>query len=105
MDTSKAKKKNTKTNEKNYVQVLHYGVDHVRCVSGKNGDTVFFSLTLNGVTINGCHVATNKSGEDFIAFPQNKGKDGNYYSIVYVLISPEDQQKILDTIQDALNMD
>ena len=103
MDTSKAKSKKTKDLEKrDFVHMVDMEVSHVRCVETKKGDVVFFSLLINGITINGCRVATGKKG-DFISFPQTKGKDDNYYSIVYCPLTDEDTQKILDAIQEELN--
>ena len=103
MDTSKAKKTGKKQNEeKATIKVVEYGVSHVRCVEGKKGDIVFFTLLLNGVTINGCRVASGKNG-DFISFPQTQGKDGNYYSVVYAPLSGEDSDAILEAVQEELN--
>ena len=107
MDTSKAKKTATKkseTTERKYIMINSIVIPekNVRVVSGKNGDMVFFTLVLNGVTIYNCRVATGKNG-DFISFPQNKGKDGKYYSVAYAPISPESEKKILSKLQDILD--
>lgn len=104
MDTSKAKSKaKSKENDNRaQVKVTGFSVDHVRCVETKKGDVVFFTLILNGITINGCRVATGKEG-DFISFPQTKGKDDKYYSVVYAPLSDEDTAKILDAVQEELN--
>lgn len=103
MDTSKAKK-NTKANKEiKTVEVTNFSVDHVRVVETKNGeDLVFFTLNLNGVSINGCRVASGKNG-DFISMPQTKGKDGNYYNVVYAPLADEDVKTILDAVQTAIN--
>ena len=102
MDTSKAKK-NKQENKNTNVKVNSFEVDHVRVVTTKsNEDLVFFTLTLNGVAINGCRVATGKNG-DFISLPQTKGKDGNYYNVVYAPLSDDDAKRILDAVQDAIN--
>lgn len=104
MNTSKAKKtsKKEQSTEREFIEVRGYEVKNVRVVEGKNGDLVFFTLTLNGVTIYNCRVATGKNG-DFISFPQYKGKDGNYYNNVYVALSDEDANKILADIQTAID--
>lgn len=104
MDTSKAKKNTKKETNAETIKVTSFSVDRVRVVGGKNGDIVFFTLTLNGVTINSCRVATGKNG-DFISFPQTEGKDGKYYSIVYVRLSDKDSKEILDAIQEKINED
>ena len=104
MDTSKAKKTKTKeqAQERENIKVDAFEVKNVRVVDGRNGDLVFFTLTLNGVTIYNCRVATGKNG-DFISFPQYKGTNGTYYNNVYAPLSDEDSTKILDAIQSAIN--
>ena len=105
MNTSKAKKTTKKEGapkERVNIEVREFEVKNVRVVEGKNGDLVFFTLVLNGVTIYNCRVATGKNG-DFISFPQYKGSDGNYYNNVYVALSDEDSAKILAAIQTAID--
>ena len=103
MDTSKAKKNTKKqTEERKTAEIRSVEVANVRVIEGKNGDIVFFTLTLNDVTIYNCRVATGKNG-DFISFPQYQSKDGKYYNNVYVALSEEDSAKILETIQNELN--
>jgi DNA-binding cell septation regulator SpoVG len=104
MDTSKAKKSNKKGDkgERKNIEVSSYEVQNVRVVDGKNGDIVFFTLVLNGVTIYNCRVASGKNG-DFISFPQYKGNNGTYYNNVYVSLSDEDSNKILADIQKIIN--
>lgn len=104
MDTSKAKKTKTKeqAQERENIKVDSFEVKNVRVVDGKNGDLVFFTLTINGVTIYNCRVATGKNG-DFISFPQYKGTNGTYYNNVYAPLSDEDSTKILDAVQSAIN--
>lgn len=104
MNTSKAKKTTKKEGkqERVNIEVREFEVKNVRVVEGKNGDLVFFTLMLNGVTIYNCRVATGKNG-DFISFPQYKGGDGNYYNNVYVALSDEDSAKILGAIQTAID--
>ena len=105
MNTSKAKKTTKKegaNKERVNIEVREFEVKNVRVVEGKNGDLVFFTLVLNGVTIYNCRVATGKNG-DFISFPQYKGSDGNYYNNVYVALSDEDSAKILAAIQTAID--
>ena len=105
MDTSKAKKQTKKEEpEVRTITVYSHGVENVRVVSGKNGDVVFFTLELNGIYIYNCRVASGKNG-DFISFPQTEGKDGKYYSIVYVRLSDKDSKEILDAIQEKINED
>ena len=104
MNTSKAKKttKKEETKERTFIEIRDHAIDNVRVVDGKNGDLVFFTLTINGVVIYNCRVATGKNG-DFISFPQYKGSNGTYYNNVYVAISDEDSAKILEEIQQAID--
>ena len=103
MDTSKAKKakKAESTQEREFCEVRSTEVKNVRVVDGRNGDVVFFTLVLNGVTIYNCRVATGKNG-DFISFPQYKSGD-KYYNNVYVALSDEDSAAILEEVQKQIN--
>ena len=73
----------------------------------KNGQhNIGFDVKINGVTIYGCIlIQGEKDGEEysFPTFPQRKGKDDKYYSIVYFRLSDEDQKIILDTVEKVLN--
>ena len=73
----------------------------LRCYEGR--DTVFFSGVINGVTIYNMRVVTNKNGEDFIAFPSTKGKNGNYFNEAYFPFSPEDTEYIIKVLEEELN--
>lgn len=101
MNTKNAKK-NKSDKERSFAKVSSFGVDNVRVVDGKNGDIIFFTLTINEVTIYNCRAATGKNG-DFISFPQYKGTNGNYYNNVYIAISDDDSKKILDEVQKKID--
>lgn len=105
MDTSKAKnKKGTKAKdtEREVLKIDSFEVSEVRIIETSKGDMVMFSLTVNGVKIYSCRVVTGKNG-DFISMPQNKGKNGQYYNVVYLPLSDEDSKKILDKVQEEIN--
>ena len=104
MNTSKAKKQEPKNNtpEIENIKVESFRVENVRVVSGKNGDVVFFTLVLNGVTIYNVRVATGKQG-DFISWPQLKGSNDKYYNQVYARLSDEDQKEILGAVQKEID--
>ena len=89
-------------NSNNYIKVTQADVDHVRVVEFDGKTRVFFSLTLNGVSINDCRVVEGKDG-DFISFPSRKGNDGKYYKYVYASISPEDSKAILAKVEKEVN--
>lgn len=100
MNTKNAKKQSKGNME--FLKNPEYAVQNVRVVQGKNGDLVFFTLVLNGVSINNCRVATGKNG-DFVSFPQTQGKNGQYYNTVYAPISNEDNEAIMLLIQEAID--
>ena len=104
MDTSKAKKaKAENTEERKTLKNPEYSVSHVRVWSQSNkNDVVFFTLEINGISINGCKVIEGKNG-DFIGFPSQKGKDDTYYPIVWVPLAEEDVKAILALVQEELN--
>lgn len=94
------KKPETKNNEKRKtIEVRSVEVTRVRQIT--NG-TVFFTLTLNGVTIYDCRAVEGKNG-DFVAFPSEKGEDGKYYSKAYAPLSDEDNAAIIAEVEKQLN--
>ena len=92
------KKQNTQTEEVNEINVLNFEVSRVN----QYKDTVFFDLTINEIKIYGCTVVEGRKG-DFISFPSKKGKDDNWYSIVYARLSANDQDIILAEVEKQLN--
>lgn len=102
MDTSKAKKIASSKKEREYTKIDSFKIENVRVVDTKTGDLIFVNLTINGVTIYSCRVVNGSKG-DFISFPQQKSKDGKYYNMAYVALSPEDEKYILEAIQEAIN--
>ena len=92
-------KKANKETKRETVDVRSVEVSRVR--ETKNG-TVFFTLTLNGVTIYDCRAMEGKNG-DFVAFPSEKGSDGKYYSKVYAALSEEDNDAIIAEVEKQLN--
>ena len=92
------KKPATTQKEVSNLKLESYDVTRANMV----GETVFFDLVINGITVYGCKVCEGKNG-DFISLPSRKGKDDKYYSIVYFRLSDEDQKIILDTVEKVLN--
>lgn len=58
---------------------------------------IAFDLNVDDITIYGCRVIQGKKG-DFVAFPQRKGKDDKYYSHVYLALTEEETQEILEKV-------
>ena len=96
------KKPTTTNKEVTYGIVDDFEVSRARCVDGKNGRVIFFTLTLNGVAINNCRVAEGKNG-DFISLPQYKGNDSKYYSHVFFRFSEDDEAEILAEVEKQIN--
>lgn len=78
------------------LQVTSWEVQKARSTRGG----VYFSLVLNGITINNCRIAETREGVKFISMPQYKGSDGNYYSTVYCRIPDDVQEEIIDAVYD-----
>ena len=85
--------------EENFVKVSSYNIR--RAFEHEKG-RIFFDMELNGITIYGCMVVAYENKE-FISFPSQKGKDGNYYNIVYARLSNSDQNKIIESVYDFLD--
>ena len=93
-------KGNNENKERETIKITSISLpeDKVREVKGKKGTTIFFTMKINGVTIYNCKIMHGKNG-DFISFPQTQGKDGNYYSIVWVPLSDSDSEKIIAKVK------
>ena len=75
-------------------------VQHSYCVRRakefKDGG-IIFDLSVDDITIYGCRVIQGKKG-DFVAFPQRKDGNGKYYSHVYLALTEEETQEILEKV-------
>lgn len=60
---------------------------------------IAFDMIVNDVTIYGCRLIERKDGGVFVAFPQRKGKDNNYYNIAYTKLSEKDVESIVAQIE------
>lgn len=69
------------------VQACHFISDRV-CV---------FTLNIPGASFLNLKVVEGKNGM-FIAMPQTKGRDGQYYDQYRVFFSEEDTQRIIDAV-------
>ena len=68
---------------------------------GKDAN-VLADVEINGITIYGMRVVEGKNG-DFLSFPQQKGKDGKYYSACWAKMSDKDQADIIKSMEVQLN--
>ena len=91
-------------NTNNFVTVTEKSVSGVRAIDRNGAVTVFFNLTITGVTIYGCRVVTSKhGGDDFIAFPSRKDANGKYWNYAYVKLSDADAKEILAEVEKEVN--
>lgn len=67
-----------------------------------NKVTMFFDMTVNGVSIYGCRFLTGSKG-DFVAFPQTKGGD-KYYNVAWVKLTDDDVKNIETQIKTMLEI-
>lgn len=89
-----------KSNSKKTLEVSSFRVMGARTL---NSGSVSFDMKLNGINIYGCFVVESAEYGDFISFPQRKGKDGKYYSIVWAKLDKEDTAAILQEVERILN--
>ena len=102
--------KKTNKEEKKEVRKVEYkpaeiNVSKVKEIKGKD-DCYRFNLEINGVSIYGCSYITyvNKDGKEdnFIAFPQYKGTDGNYYNTCWFPINDSAYSKEFQLIEELI---
>lgn len=86
-------------NKRETIEVKEYSILRVKVFD--NGGVVA-DIKINGISIYGVRVVEGSKG-DFLSFPQRKGADGKYYSIVYCPLSNDDQTMLLNAIERALN--
>lgn len=56
-------------------------------------------VEINGITIYDMAIMANKTtGEAFLSWPSQKGKDGKYYTTCYARLSDSDQETIIGEI-------
>lgn len=61
--------------------------------------SVAIDMEINGVSIYNSTLREGKNGM-FVSFPSRKGKDGKYYSHVYVKLSEEDIKSIVEQVEE-----
>lgn len=81
--------------QSNYISVSHV-------MHWQDGSTTF-ALTIHGVTIYGMRVVgftDKRTGQHkrFVAFPNRKGNDGNYYHTAYYKLSEKEEIEILHQV-------
>ena len=89
-----AKEKKT---EKTYFNLKGMSVSNVRRLAE---NVLAFTLSGNGLGLYGLKVVTGKKGE-FIAPPQIKGKDGEYYNQYSIYFTEEDEKKVIEKVEKS----
>lgn len=63
----------------------------------------FFTLKLPGLALYNLRVVpAGKKYKAFIAMPEDKGKDGEYYKRYALYLTEEDTEAVLESVDDAL---
>lgn len=97
------KKSNKKATEskREYLDLSQFTVTNVRVVT----DTlVTFTMKGTGISLYGMRLIDGKNGM-FVAPPQQKGKDGNYYNLYAVYISEDDLDGLFNSIMKQIDGD
>lgn len=61
--------------------------------------TISIDFDVNGVSIYNATLREGKNGT-FVSFPSRKGKDGKYYSYVFVKLSEDDIKTIIEQVEE-----
>ena len=97
-----------KKNEKKKVEYKPIEIEVSRVKEIANRDDCYrFTLTINGVDINGCQYITytTKEGEEgnFISLPAYKGSDNKYYNHAYFPINDPAYAKEFAQIENMIS--
>ena len=90
-----------KNEEKEYFALseIEWGVKNVR----KLEFGTFFTLQLPGLALYNLRVVPEgKKYNAFIAMPEDKGKDGEYYKRFALYLTDKDTKEVLDAVAEAL---
>ena len=86
----------TKGSDKPVLQITGH-----KCLRARTDDRgiVRADVEINGITIYGMAIMANKTtGEAFLSWPAQKGKDGKYYCTCYARLSDSDLEMIIGEI-------
>ena len=70
-------------NKKNTTKKEKYSIENMRVVDNCGKTIAFFTLDVEGVKIYNLTLVEGKKGV-FVGFPSKQGKDGKYYSTVWI---------------------
>lgn len=83
---------------KTFFAIKGMKIANVRRLSEK---VIAFSLLGNGLGLYNMRIVSSDKGE-FVASPQEKGKDGKYYAVYAVYLANDDQKKIIEAVKKQL---
>ena len=83
---------NKKNTTKEATKNAKYSIENMRAVDNCGKTLAFFTLDVQGVKIYDLTLVDGKDGV-FVGFPRKQGKDGKYYSTVW--ISDEKEREIV----------
>jgi DNA-binding cell septation regulator SpoVG len=65
---------------------MNFEVTKMTLLDGRQGNTLAFAEVIadNAIVMTDVRVVHNKDGRPFIAFPDKKGKDGEYYNVYFI---------------------
>ena len=92
-------KVNTKKSETKTTKAVDHEIEVTRAHQFETGEIIFDFKIGGDITIYGCRLVEGKNGQ-FVSFPSRKGKDGNYYSHVFVKLSEDDVANIIAQIEN-----
>lgn len=89
-----------KRNTQNNNEIPPIKIEELKILRVKDFDNfTAFDFEINGIRIYGARIIEGRNG-DFIAFPANKGKDGNFYNHVWFKMDDETQKKIIEAVDN-----
>lgn len=90
-------------NKKEYFSIKGMKVSNVRRIPGT--EVITFSLNGNGLGLYNLRIVTGGAQGKFISPPSQKGKDGKYYNLYALYLTPADEEKVMKAVIDKLPAD
>lgn len=83
------------TSKREYFNIKGMRVGSARRIGNKG--TIVFSLLGNGLGLYDLRIVNGANGQ-FIAAPQQRGKDGKYYAEYAIYLSKEDEERVMKAV-------
>ena len=98
-----AKKSSEDNAERVYLDLAAVGAVVTHARESDYGTT--FTLKCKGFSLYGLRVVEKRDGGYFIAPPSHKGSNGKYYADYALYLSDADTERLLDMVEQALELD